>query len=449
MGTTSALLIALLAVSWVVLLILTIRPPNTPKLSRLIMFQLLLVVTFVLGYVFLIEVLQYNPNPARVRIARFLTEDKTVYLGDIVPGLYDLSYIHRMDTDGDEERIKEEWLATYQYDVTSAAGQPPRGPFGAAIYDYDDCRPPAILSYELVPVSYDYLAQDVIRVTGDAGSDDIVVENIIKYSDPLSVKDGISLDRPELIVFGRTQSARTDLNVFRKVGVELNCFARQEWQKSHPGESFPNPLRYENIGSFRGNYRVERNGATVTVIDRSPFERSQITIRKQYRPENGTYYREPGSQVLLDPVEYGLAFGPGEPDTIPQVYYPEKAVLAFYLNLTKDRQQLDKANGYLSPAAQATFDIDTDQFGLARPRDQVARVLVWQIRYEPNVAAEQLHQDREVTVEVVGVDRDGNIDYAHPCQVTWRIVGVKNASALPYGCEWRLDSYHTACVPGG
>jgi hypothetical protein len=32
--------------------------------------------------------------------------------------------------------------------------------------------------------------------------------------------------------------------------------------------------------------------------------------------------------------------------------------------------------------------------------------------------------------------------------VTWGIVGLQNPSALPYGCEWRLDWYQTNCVPG-
>jgi hypothetical protein len=262
-------------------------------------------------------------------------------------------------------------------------------------------------------------------------------------------------DRPELIVNGSTQEIVTDLNVFRKTGVALNCFQLQQWRVVHPGEAFPNPFRYENIGSFRANYRIERDQATITVLDRSPFERSQIAIRRQYRPENGSYYR-PGTQVLLDPVEYSLTFGPGQPAQVPQVYYPEKAVLAFYLNLTKDKAGLDTAKGYLSSGAQDAYDIESDPFGLstdqssvAMARDDLARVLVWEIRYQPDIAAEQLHQDRQVTVVVTGVDKDGNIDYEHPCQVTWQVVGRANPQALPYGCEWALDWYRSTCPAQG
>lgn len=429
----SPVLLALLGLAWITLLALTFRAPGAPRLDRLIFFQLFLVVSFVLGYLFLVVVFEYNPNPMRVRIARNMTKDNMIYLGDFVPGLFDLDDIRRIDTDGVVEEISEEWLARFQYDVTTPEGGTPRGPWGAAIYDYTECRPPAIQSYELVPVSYDYLAQDGL---------DVVSENVIPYADPVSG----GRDYLEVIANGYSRGVVTDLNIFRKTGVGLDCFQMQQWRATHPGESFPNPFRYENIGSFRGNYLVERNGATVTVVDRSPFERSQITIRRQYRPLNGSYF-EPGTQVLLPPVESALAFGPGEPDQVSQVYYPEKAVLAFYQNLTKDKAQLEKANGYLSPDAQAIFNINTDQFGLAMPRDELARVLVLQIRYEPNIEAEQLRQDREVTVEVVGVDKDGRIDWDNRCFVTWGIRGAAKPGALPYGCEWQLDWYHSTCAP--
>ena len=56
---------------------------------------------------------------------------------------------------------------------------------------------------------------------------------------------------------------------------------------------------------------------------------------------------------------------------------------------------------------------------------------------------------REITVTVVGVNSKEEIDYYHPCQVTWTVVGIPNPQALPYGCEWRLESYWTTCVPFG
>lgn len=443
MDATTAIALGILGIIWFVLMVLTFRPPDTPKVTRLVFFLLWLTASVILGWIFLIKVYKFNPNPLRVDAARWLTKDKMIYLGDIVPGLYDLDYIRRVDTDWEEENLKEEWLAFYEYDVTTQReGELPTGPWGAAIYDYDTCRPPAILSFELIPVSYDYLGQDWA---------DVAVDNIIPYADPLSSLE----DRPEVLVAGTTRGVVTDLNIFRKAGVDLDCLERQQWQAVHPGEAFPNPYRYENIGSFRGNYRVERNGSTVTVVDRGPFERSQLVVYRHYRPENG-YYFQPGTEILLEPVEYTVDFGPGRPDEVTQVYYPEKSVLAFYKNLGKDEDQLAEAQTWLSPGAQQAYDIETNTFGLsaapesiAQAREDLARVLVWEIRYDPDVEAEQLHMDRKVTVIVVGVNEQGYIDYEHPCEVTWTVIGQPRSGALPYNCEWRLDSYESTCPPPG
>lgn len=433
MGAQTALILVITGVLWFVFFLLTFRAPDAPKLPRLLLFQLLIATSAILAYLFLVKVYRWNPNPTRVSLARFLAKDKTIYLGDFVGGVYDLDYINRIDTDGSQEPQKEEWLVFYQYDVRQDQNSETyTGPFGAAIYDYTDCRPPTLLSYELVATNYDYLGQDQALVQ---------TENIIAYADPLSAMQ----DRTEVIIVGLTRGAATDLNVFRKVGIELDCYEQQQWRAAHPGEAFPNPLHYHNIGSFRGNFLIRRIGDTITVIDRAPFERSQITIEKQYRPENGSYFQT-GTQTLLPPVEFTLAFGTGLPDQVTQVYYPEKAVLAFYTQLGKDSKSLEAAKGYLSPGAQDTFDIRSDQFGLAMSRRDLARVLVWEIRYQPNPEEERLRQPRQVSLSVVGVDRDGNIDYGHPCQVTWEVIGLENPRAQPYGCEWRLNQYQTSCI---
>jgi hypothetical protein len=426
---------------------LTFRFPGAPRLGRLLAFQALLLVSALLGYFFAVNVMDWNPNPLRVDLARRLTYNKMIYLGDIVPGLYDLDYIERVDTDKAKERIEEEWLAFYQYDVDEdqESGKV-RGPFGAAIYDYDRCRPPAMLSFELVPVSYDYLGQDAA---------DVKVEDIIEHKDPES-----GVDYPEVLIYGRTRGVVTDLNVFRKAGKDPDCLERRPVEGELWDEPAMPTVRYENFGSFRGNVGLRQKGATVTTVDRAPFERSQITIRRSYRPVNGSYFDQedpdyPWKKELLDPVEVGLAFGPAFPDDIPQVYYPEKAVLAFYLLLGKDRKNLEQASGYLSEEAQSFYNVRTDPFGLstdsdnpARARSRLARVLVQEIRYRPDVEAEHLHQAREVTVTVLGVNEKGEYDNQYRCDVTWTVIGVENPQALPYGCEWRLDSFWSTCEPG-
>ncbi|MBN1661908.1 MAG: hypothetical protein JXA93_26170 [Anaerolineae bacterium] len=431
------LILAILAVAWVALFYWTFKTP-TPRVSALLSFVGMIAVTGILLYFFYVKVLERDPDPIRIRLARLLADEKAILLNDLVLGMPDdLNFIERLDTDQVEEQIPEEWLAYYRYDSTGSGG-----PFGATIYDYDGCRPPQLLSWELVPADYDYLGLTEISAS---------VENIIEYGDPLSG----GRDLPEVIVNGFTRRVVTDLNVFRRVGAQLNCDTVEEWRDAHPANPcFPNPLRYQNVGSFRSNYRIERIGAMVRVMERSPFERSEIVIVRDYRPENGSYF-EPGTQTLLPPVEYTLALGPGIPVDVPQVYYPEKAVLSFYSLLTQDKDLLQKAKSFLSPDAQAMYDIETDSFGLylapgapIENREELARVLTWEIAYDPDIDAERLRRPREVTVTVAGVDLDGKIDYAHPCIVTWTVVGVGNASALPYGCEWRLETYTTNCAVG-
>jgi hypothetical protein len=296
----------------------------------------------------------------------------------------------------------------------------------------------------LVPVSYDYLGQDSARVE---------IDNIIAYDDPQSG----GLDRPEVIVRGQTRGVTTDLNLFRKVGIYPDCFEIQNLRQANPNLSTPyaERLNYDNIGSFRGTYKVKLEKNTVSVWDRGGFERSQLTVKRVYKPQNGSYFR-PGTKVLLEPVAQSVDFGPGQPDEVPTAYYPEKAVLAFYSELGKDKEDLEVAKSFLSPYAQQIYDIKKDPFGLstepssiAQARADLAGASVLEIRYEPDVTAEQLHEDRDITVTVVGVNKEGQIDYDHPCLVTWTVVGIPNAQALPYGCEWKLESYWTTCIPLG
>jgi len=444
-------LFVILIVACFALFVLTFRAPSAPKISRLLFFLAWLGVTAALAFTFMVKVLQYNPNPDKVRLADRLVDGKFINLVALAPGVFDLKNINRIDTDWAEEgksekdsEARNEWLAFYRYDIVGTESKVPSGPFGGAIYDSDNCRPPAVQSFELVPVNYDYLGEDDVSVT---------VENIIAYPDPRSAESGAPPDYPEVVVNGYARSVVTDLNIFRRTGVQVSCPERRQWAATHAGQPVPQSLRYEAVGSFRATYVISRDEATITVIDRAGFERSQFTTRKVYRPLDGSYFKA-GTQTLLDPVEYSLGFGPGQPDVPLAAYYPEKAVLAFYLALGKDKKELETAKAFLSVNAQKRYDIKSDAFGLsseststARARDRLARVLVWEIRYVPDAAAEQLHQDRQVGVKVVGVGTDGRIDGTHVCDVTWNVVGVPGQPAAPYGYEWRLDSYQSTCSP--
>ncbi len=441
-----ALVLVILVVIFLALFFLLMRG-GAPSFGQLIIFLLLVIVGILLVRAFAIHVAGWDPNPLRFDVAHRLTGDTIIDLTQFVPGLdEDPRLIQRVDTDGEpKDDPEKEWLVFYRYDETTskyrvAAG----GPFGAAIYDVNRCRPPAIQSYELVPLSYDYVGQDWVTAK---------IENIIVYT---STQSG-SYDRPEVIVAGQTLGVVTDLNIFRKEGNEPSCLDGQAWRDARQRVVCPYPVEYKVLGSFRGNYLIQRDKATINVYDRVGFERSQIVSRKMYRPyeQTGSYLDPDNPTMLLPPVEFGLEFGPGWPDNISQVYYPEKAVLAFYLSLTKDKADLERAQGYLTEDAKKAYNINTDPFGLstdstsvARARKDLARVLVYQIQYQPNVAEEQVHAERHVSVMVVGVNQKGKVDDQNPCVVTWRVIGVQNPSALPYGCEWKLDGYMSTCGSG-
>lgn len=433
MDTATAILIGLLVIAWVALLLLTFRAPDAPKFTRLIMFQLLLLLSFVLGYFFLVKVVGVNPNPIRVAMSRLLTKDKTIYLGDIIPTLYDLDYIYRIDTDDDqEESVKEEWVVVYQYDVHTPQEGPPRGPFGGAIYDQDRCRPPTIHSYELVPVSYDYLGQDGV---------DITVENFIRYKDPLSWdRTGQELDRPEVIITGLTGNVVTDLNIFRKVGWDKECEPRREIQTGPPKQVVTAPFNYQVLGTFRGTYRVKRDKATVTVEDRAGFERSQIVVRRVYTPDptTGSYlmpsWHDPDKPVLRNPDEAGLGFGPGQPDKTREVYYPEKTVLAFFLDLGKEPKRA------LGNACQGkgTSEYHPEQWGLTLPLRDLEKVVVCELGYIPDIEGEQNHDTQIVRAKVVEVPRGGSSSCDQARSLECSVAAAPNPRALPYGCEWCL-----------
>jgi hypothetical protein len=436
--------ILVLVAVWFFLLFLTFRPPGTPRLTRLFFFLLLVGVSALLGFMFLVNVLDYDPVPDQWDLANWLTEGKMIDLRDIAPGVYHPNYINRLDTDtADGNGDPDEWLVFYQYDVVGANTEKPRGPFGAAIYEPDHCRPPAILSYELVPMHYDYLGQDSVNVT---------VENIIPYADPLSLDQmAMEIDRPEVIITGKTGRVTTDLNIFRKVGTYPDCLEVQDWRRENPGLACPYPRRvvFQNIGSFRGSYQVKLNGAKVTVSDRAGFERSQIVVKRVYTPKQyGNYFLYDDRGVVVEPIQLaepdqvGLDFGPGQPDEIQQVYYPEKTVLAFFLDLGNNP---DDSMSLVCGGGKGKSQYYPEDFGLTVPLKDLKRVAVCELGYVPNAQAEQLHEDRIVRArveEVTGTEDNTCKENLRSLECT--VSAAPNPKALPYGCEWCLLECHEA-----
>lgn len=456
----SGLIILLLALGFMVLFYLVFRSP-TPGVDRLGLFLVWLAVGGLLAYFFAVRVLNYDPDPARLAIARLVTGQKIIDLSQIVPGLpEDLDMIMRIDTDGEPERIADrdaalEWLVFYRYDGTTDEGIDTSedanwirgGPLGGAIYDSDGCRPPAIRSYELIPLAYDYIAQDGILLSRDPRTSDVVVENAINWRDTFAgclqpADEESGPDRPEIFIYGRTGSVRTDLNVFRKTGQELSCILRQQWEQTNPGMPLPCPVGYQNIGSFRGNYRVARNGAEVRVYDRAPFERSQFVIKKTYLPSRSTGTYLTASGVLTSPVGVSIEFGPGRPEDTQEVYYPEKTVLAFFTQLgdATERAMQNVCRGGKNESVR----YDPAMFGLSLPANRLENVVVCEISYQPNIERERNHQTQYVGVRVVEQTEAGHDNCRNSVPLICEVrADPSDPTALPYGCKWCL----AGCVP--
>lgn len=305
----------------------------------------------------------------------------------------------RLDTDGDEQK---EWVVFYRYDLG-----PGRSPIGGAVYDIDTCRPPSIASYELRPIDYDYLGEGSVR----------------PEMQDLWPDDG----HTELLIHGSDGGTLQELSIFRWFDNAEECAELQPGQRG-----------YETLGSWRGSGGIQLDGTRVIVKDRGPFERSQLSIKQVFEPDAArkTYLQPDGKP--LEPVERSIDFTHGQPITPTQSYYPEKAVLSFYLLLGQDQ----KAQSFLlCENGNCNYTVGQDSFGIPLEPRQIKRVIVKEIAYIPNVEAERLHQTREVDVILAWVPVGEERETPGRVRVRWWVRSSPRKGALPYDCEWKLERY--------
>jgi len=353
---------------------------------------------------FIIRLTHYDVDPDKLKIAKWLTKDRVIDLEEVAPGIQTIRQVYRLDTDGDKF---DEWVAYYAYDVSTKAQKGgDSGPYGAAVFDPDRCRPPTIVTYELSPYDQNYIGENLGIWGGQ----------------PPTMQDVNADGKLELVV---------------KVGHDLSVFRWFDYTESCAGPS-TGTQGYQVLGTFRGSGGVEiAKSGQIVVKDRGFFDRSQIAVERVYMPQgnNGSYLNPEGGG-LYAPVEQGLDFAIGQPISVTQTYYPEKAVLAFYLSLGKDNAA---SKALLCPGVD--LSVNKDSFGINLPRSRMVRALVQEIGYTPNVEDERLHRAREVSAVVIGVDKNGAADVTHSQRVIWTVSGVPKPGALPYNCEWCLDSY--------
>jgi hypothetical protein len=248
-----------------------------------------------------------DPMPMIRELAYRLSLEQLVSFERAIPSNLEenlaVASIDRHDTDGDGSK---EWIVFYQFDLQAG-----RRPIGTAIFDNDRGSPPVIFPYQLRVPDRDYLAEDARSLQ-------------VSYQ-PVTADqngpDGKDLD--EILISDNNQ-----LSIFRfKENSEIWDFPRDA------------PPRYQPIGFFRGNVDGTVKGATfdeitkdVTVINREPFERSQLAVRSVYalNPVTNSYWDDFDSTVLAAPIISTIDFYANPPDDILNTAFPEKIALAFY-----------------------------------------------------------------------------------------------------------------------
>lgn len=296
-----------------------------------------------------------------------------------------------MDCDGEQERV-----VFYRYDITAG-----RSPFGAFVLDLNHCRPRGIDTFELIPIDSDYLSESRFE---------IVLEDI----------PSVGGDQ-EVLIWGKSpDNIRTELSIFQWYEVAEACQPPAAGTRG-----------FFNLGTFRGTGGIEIQGARVHVKERA-FERSQLAVTRVYEPQNGTY-RQSADGPMLPSVGSFVDFTFTPPTPVPQTHYPEKSVLAFYLNIGSNTAE---AKTYLADDVVAQY-IDGD-YGrdVAEPGALTSMAEVKELAYFPDVEKERRHEAVSVEVEVVNRRPDGTI--TGPFRYRVWVAGVPKEGAFPYNCEWRI-----------
>ncbi len=335
-------------------------------------------------------------NAWRYRLADFFSKQEFINPQELVPESMKFHSLRRLDLDGDGEM---ERVMFYRYDVVGG-----RAPFGAIVLDLNNCRPRGIDTYELLAIDQDYLSEWNI---------DIELRDIPSVG-----------GQQEVLVWGKTaDNIRTELAVFQWYDYSQPC--------SPPA---PGQRGYWNLGFFRGTGGIQIEGPRVRVKDRA-FERSQLAVTRVYEPVNGSYRQSPAGP-MLDPVSKAVEFTFTPPTPVPQTYYPEKSVLAFYLAIGLNTAE---AREYLSPEAAARY-LDGD-YGrdVAEPGQLTSMAEVKEIAYYPDAEKERRHERIAVEVLVVNRRPDGTI--TGPFRYRVWVQGVPRKGAFPYDCEWRIVEF--------
>lgn len=289
------------------------------------------------------------------------------FVGDSNSGLR-VCEVERMNADGDNFK---EWVVSYQYDVVGEKSWrqpcPDKSPRAVAIYDNDRGEPAVLFPYKLQSPDSDYLGEGPLRIERVE-----MVPNLAETTDPIQ----------ELLVYGDGAGTTERLTIFK--------YQQNTAPWDSPTNAGDQP-RYRVLGSFSGTGGVSFDPKTmkVTVLDRGPFDRSQLAVKNVYElrgdGNDQTYMTEVGAASLDAPINSTIDFAINPPQDVFNADYPEKIVLAFYQSLDAGLNRGWKPEDFLAPDSKALAEYNAKNmqyFGFAGS-GKITDLAVMRLQYFP------------------------------------------------------------------
>lgn len=290
---------------------------------------------------------------ATFTLAGCAPEDKRLDLETILPAAWKPYATYRLDTDADNQK---EWVILYTYDQQAKDAFSPVGGVIYHVFSFaNQDKAPVVFPYPLTVPGWPYLGEG---------------KSTIELKEVLNGSAG-----PEVVYQGtNSEGLLTRLALFT-------------WQDHAPSPVLPpeaDPTTgqwYHCVGKFDTDARISLEAERVTVWERTD-ERSQLAVRKVYRPQEGSYMR---GEELVAPIQTCLDFAYGQPKDILKTPYPEKILMAFFANLTNDQAVYQ----FLTQTAADDLRIQRDAWGKITPwpRLSLTGICVKELRYAPDQEA--------------------------------------------------------------
>ncbi|MCR4405453.1 MAG: hypothetical protein NUW24_00800 [Anaerolineae bacterium] len=267
-------------------------------------------------------------------------EDPRLDFTKILPEGLQAQQVERLDTDSDG---RLDWVLFYRYKAPGAQADQ-LSPIAAAVYHAempkDGKQLPEIVPYSLNPPDGRYLGENPCQA---------------RMADVITKNKGLEV----VIESVNADGLVTDAAIFT-------------WRGSKSAEeTLPG---YRCLGVFHAHGHIAINTDEVVVKEYAE-DRSQLAVRRVYRPQNGTYLNE--YDQLYPSIERNLEFAAGKPKDVAASPHPESIILAFYEDLNTDT-----ALDYLSKSGRERLRRNELDLGAPWPRNRIKKALVLELRYD-------------------------------------------------------------------